>query len=87
VFVDVNADPDPHSGNQTNADPDQYPSQTLKSQKVEFLHEKYKNIPVKKHTDESTNAFLKSGSGIRIPDLQHCLYAIKLNMICSSGKA
>jgi hypothetical protein len=33
----LNADPDP--GNQTNADPD--PGQTLKSQKFEFLHEKY----------------------------------------------
>jgi hypothetical protein len=33
----LNADPDP--GSQTNADPD--PGQTFKSQKAEFLHEKY----------------------------------------------
>ncbi len=33
----LNADPDP--GSQTNADPD--PCQTLPSQRIEFLHEKY----------------------------------------------
>jgi hypothetical protein len=33
----INADPDP--GSQTNSDPDS--GQALKSQKVEFLHEKY----------------------------------------------
>jgi len=31
--------PDPDPGSQTNADPDSDPSHTLKSQKVEFLHE------------------------------------------------
>jgi hypothetical protein len=35
----LNADPD--SGSQSNADPDLDPGQTLKSQKVEFSHEKY----------------------------------------------
>ncbi len=34
-----NADPDP--GIQTDADPNLDPGQTLKSQKVEFLHEKF----------------------------------------------
>jgi hypothetical protein len=35
----LNADPDPDPESQTHVDP--YPGQTLKSQKVEFLHEKY----------------------------------------------
>ncbi len=35
----LNADPDP--GIQTNADPNLDPGQTLKSHKVEYLHEKY----------------------------------------------
>jgi hypothetical protein len=35
----LNADPNP--GSQTNADPNPDLGQTLKSQKVEFLHEKY----------------------------------------------
>jgi hypothetical protein len=34
----LNADQDPDPGSQPNVDPD--PSQTLKSQKVEFLHER-----------------------------------------------
>jgi hypothetical protein len=37
----LNADPDSDPGSQTNADPDSDPGQTLESQKVEFLHEKY----------------------------------------------
>ncbi len=40
----LNPDPDPDPGNQPmriHADPDPDPGQTLKSQKVEFLHEKY----------------------------------------------
>jgi hypothetical protein len=37
--VYLNADPDP--GIQTNADPNLDPGQTLKSHKVEYLHEKY----------------------------------------------
>ncbi len=40
----LNADPDP--GSQTNADPDPDPGQTLKSQKVKFLHEKYTLLKV-----------------------------------------
>ncbi len=35
----LNADPDPDPWSQTDADPD--PGQTLKSQRDEFLHEKY----------------------------------------------
>ncbi len=39
----LNADPDtnPDPRNQINADPDQDPGHNFKSQKVEFLHEKY----------------------------------------------
>jgi hypothetical protein len=36
----LNADQDPDPGSQSYADPDPDPSQTLKSQKVKFLHEK-----------------------------------------------
>ncbi len=47
--------------NQANTDPN--PGQTLKSQKVEFLHEKYRSKYVKKHAYEGTwyrtKAFLK----------------------------
>jgi hypothetical protein len=35
----IGANPDPRS--QTNAGPDSDPGQTLKSQKIEYLHEKY----------------------------------------------
>jgi hypothetical protein len=46
IRIGFNADPDQSfcpnaAGSQTNADPDPDPGQTLKSQKVEFLHEKY----------------------------------------------
>ncbi len=41
VRIGFNANPDPDLESQTNADPDPYPGQTLKSQNVEFLHEKY----------------------------------------------
>jgi hypothetical protein len=37
----LNADPDPDPVSKTNASADPDPGQTLKSQKVEFLHEKY----------------------------------------------
>jgi hypothetical protein len=58
----LNSDPDSDPGSQTNADPD--PGQTLKSQKVEFFHEKYRYLKLKefigqKHTYECTKAFLK----------------------------
>jgi hypothetical protein len=39
LWIGFNADPEP--GSRTNADQDPGPSQTLKKQKVEFLHEKY----------------------------------------------
>jgi hypothetical protein len=39
IRIDFNADLDPNPGRQTNTVP--APGQTLKSQKVEFLHEKY----------------------------------------------
>ncbi len=40
IRIGFNADSDP--GSETNADPD--PSQTLKLQKFEFLHENYKYL-------------------------------------------
>jgi hypothetical protein len=39
IRLGLNVDPD--QGNQTNADPDLDPGQTLPSQEVEVLHEKY----------------------------------------------
>jgi hypothetical protein len=36
--------PDPDPGSQTNADPDPDPGQTLKPQKVEFLHENVRDV-------------------------------------------
>jgi hypothetical protein len=58
-------DPDTDPGSQTKTDPD--PGQTLKSRKVEFLHEKYRYLKkgtgkkVKEHTgsSESTKSILK----------------------------
>jgi hypothetical protein len=43
VDLDFNEDPDPDldPGSQTNVDPDVNPGQTLKSQKADFLREKY----------------------------------------------
>jgi hypothetical protein len=38
IRIGFNADPDADPGSQTTADP---AGQTLKSQKIEFLHEKY----------------------------------------------
>ncbi len=50
----LNADPDPGSQTNADADPDPDPGQTLKSQKVKFLHEnivkvgdRSKSIPTK----------------------------------------
>ncbi len=40
--IHLNVDPYPDQGVKTNADPD--PGQTLTSQKVEFLHEKYNTV-------------------------------------------
>ncbi len=68
IRIGFNADPDPafyHNAepeNQINADPDPDPGQTLKSQKVEFLHEnmlKVRTIKDKKLSYEGTKAFLK----------------------------
>jgi hypothetical protein len=39
-YLNVRPDIDPDSGSQTNPDPD--PGQAFKSQKVKFLHEKYR---------------------------------------------
>jgi hypothetical protein len=51
---------DPDSGSQTNADPD--PAKALKSQKVEFLHEKILKVSNRSKnigTYEDTKAFSK----------------------------
>ncbi len=51
-YLNADPDPNPDSGSQTNADPD--PGQTLKSQKVEFLHEKFIIVGVRCGLDRIT---------------------------------
>jgi hypothetical protein len=66
----LNADPDqdPDSRNQTNADPDS--SRNLKTQEVEFLHEKYRYLKLiigkKNHTYNGSGIkdFQKAGSQV-----------------------
>jgi hypothetical protein len=50
LYMNADLDTDPDPGSQTNADPDPDPGQTVKSQKFEFLHEKYTSIGIGQKT-------------------------------------